>query len=427
MAVPPGPPLPAALQTALWLGRPTTFLSACHDRYGEAFTCRFAGLGQIVFLSNPDAIREVFTGDTDVLRAGEGNRYLGTILGRSSVLLLDGDAHLRQRRLLMPPLHGERLARYTDDMCAITARAMQDFPVGRSFSMLPHLQSIGLEVILRSVFGLEDDPSRDRLRSLLASLARAAGSWLLVLPKLQIDAGPRSPWGKIVRIREATDEALFAEIARRRREGVGRGDILTLLLEARDEAGQPMTDRELRDELVALAWALQLLLASPAPLARAREEIAEVTAGAPVAASHLARLTYLDAIVKEALRLGPVIPNVARRLRRPLAVGGHELPARTYVAPCSYLAHLRADLYPEPTRFRPERWIDVKPDPYRFFPFGGGVRRCIGMAFALQEMKAVLATLLAGPPLSRAPDETAGVRHAGVTLGPKSGARVIRS
>jgi cytochrome P450 len=438
MAVPPGPPLPAALQLALWLGRSTTFLSTCHERYGEAFTCHFAGLGEIVFISSPDAIREVFTADPDGVRAGEGNRYLGKIVGRSSVLLLDGPAHLRQRRLLMPPLHGERLARYTDEMREITARAMATFPVGRSFPMLPHLQNIGLEVIFRSVFGLENDPTRDRLRSLLASLARASSSWLLFVSKLQIDAGPHSPWGKIVRLREAADEALFAEIARRRSSDVDRGDILTLLLAARDEAGQPMTDRELRDELItlllaghettatALAWALQLVLANPTPLAKVRAEIAAVTSGAAVDASHLARLTYLDAVVKESLRLGPVIPNMARRLRRPLVVGGHEVPARSYVAPCSYLTHLRADLYPEPTRFQPERWLNVKPDPYRFFPFGGGVRRCLGVAFALHEMKVVLATLLAGPALSRASDETAGIRHGGVALAPKSGTRVTQ-
>jgi cytochrome P450 len=354
------------------------------------------------------------------------------------VLLLDGEEHARQRRLLIPPLHGERLARHTAAMQEVTLARAARWPLGRPFALHPELQRVTLEIILRTVFGLERGAEAGALGDAFADLARIGNSWMLLVPKAQINLGPRSPWGRVVAIRRRADAALYAEIARRRAAGsAGRDDALSMLLEARDEAGVPMTDEELRDELVtlllaghettatALAWAIELLWSHPAVLARAEREVVGVLRGAPIEPAHVAELVYLDAVVKEVLRLYPVLPNVSRRLREALAVPGHELPARTYVAPCAYLTQRRPDLYAEAERFQPERWLDRKVDPYRYYPFGGGSRRCLGMTFAIHEMKVVLATLLASARLRLAGRGPTAITRRGITLAPAGGARVV--
>ncbi len=468
MTLPPGPRSPAVVQTAQWWLRPLELLDGCARRYGDPFTLRFTSLGDIVVVSAPDLIRRVFTGDPEVLHAGQANEILLPVVGRYSVLLLDGKEHLRQRRLLTPPFVGERMAVYADIIEKSTLAAVRGFPVGRPFSLHPAMQAITLDVILHAIFGLDDGPTLRRFSGLLVDLFSDPPSFLLLLPALRIDV-PLSPYRRFLRARGVVDRALYQLIAERRRAAdLGtRKDILSLLLAARDEAGQPMSDEEVHDELLtmmiaghettatAVAWTFERLLSEPDVLARAVAEVEAVLghgsiagglappaptpsvdsrppprSGEPISSRYpatLPRLEYLDAIVKETLRLRPIIPVVGRVLSAPFTLAGHTLPAGTAVWPCVHLAQRRPDIYPEPERFWPERWLGARVDPYAWLPFGGGVRRCIGMGFALYEMKVILATILARARLRAAsPVPERAVRRA-ITLIPAGGAQVVMS
>ncbi len=436
-ALPPGPRLPALVQF-LHLGfRPIAFLEECDRRYGTPFTLRVPARPPLVMFSDPEAIREIFTGDPERLRAGEANNLLEPMLGQHSLLLLDGPRHLRERRLMLPPFHGERMQAYGRTMREITDRSIDAWPVGRPFPIHEQTQAITLDVILRTVFGLDEgevlDHLRERLRRLMAFVSGTLGV-LLLMPWLQRDLGPFTPGGRFTRLAREIDDILFAEIARRRADGVaGRDDILSMLIAARDEDGRPMSDQELRDEMVtlllaghettatSLAWAFHRLLGRPDVLGKLREEVGE----GPVEPEQIGRLEYLDAVVKETARLNPVIVNVGRRLQAPMRIGGHDLPAGVVASPCIYLTHRRPDLWPDPARFDPERFIGARPSPYAFFPFGGGVRRCIGAAFAAYEMKIVLAEVLARVELRAAPGYTVRTVRRTVTLAPSGGMPVV--
>lgn len=432
MGFPPGPRLPAWMQTLLWVLRPTQFLEGCLRRYGDPFTLRLTHVKDLVVLADPAAIKTVFTGDPDRLLAGEGNAVLEPLVGRHSVLLLDGAEHLRHRRLLLPPFHGERLHRYGERMAAIARRELERWPVGVPLALRPRLQAITLEVIMRVVFGIEEANRLARLRALLQDTLDLAARPVRVLLMLLWLAHPRNrssggPWARLERAVARVDAVLLEEIGWRRQEPAtaGRDDILSLLLQARDEQGEPLTDAELRDELMtllvaghettatALAWAFAALLRAPDALARVGGELAQ--GGGP----------YLDAAIKEALRLWPIIPIVVRRLAAPMALQGYALPAGAHVAPCIYLAQRRPEIYPAPTAFRPERFLDRPADPSTWLPFGGGTRRCLGASFALYEMKVVLATVLGGArlrPVRRAPES---IRRRGLTFAPARDALVV--
>lgn len=424
MGLPPGPRLPAVVQTLLWVLCPTQLLEWCWRRYGDPFTLRLAHVGALVVLADPEAIKTVFTGDPNVLLAGEGNRILEPVVGRHSVLLLDGPAHLRQRRLMLPPFHGERLQHYGVRIAEIARRELERWPVGVPFPVRPRMQAITLEVILRLVFGIEEAARLAQLRGLLQRALDLAASRTLLFLLLWL---PRSyterPWGPWARFQQAlarVDAVLFEEIGRRRqaRATAGRDDILSLLLEARDEHGTPLTEVELRDELMtllvaghettatALAWAFERLLRAPAALTRVQGELAQ---GGDA---------YLDAVLKETLRLRPIIPIVVRRLAAPLVLQGHALPAGVHVAPCIYLVQRRPDIYPDPAAFRPERFLDRPADPSAWIPFGGGIRRCLGASFATYEMKVVLATVLAGARLRPAHRTAEPIRRRSLTFAP---------
>jgi cytochrome P450 len=361
------------------------------------------------------------------MHAGEANAtVLEPALGPNSVLTLDDAPHMRQRKLLLPPFHGERIAAYGELMRQVTLREMESWPVGESFALRPHTQRITLAVIMRAVFGVHDDERLTRFADLIESFSRRVSA-VIAFPFLRRNLGPLSPWAKFLRARAALDEFIYEEIELRRAEveaGADHDDVLSLLLAARDEDGTPMSDEELRDELVTvlgaghettatgLAWAMERLLRNPPVLARLRESIA---AGED---------DYLEATVKETLRTRPVIVDVARKLTAPFAIGGYELPAGTYVLPAIAAIHYREDLFPEAERFKPERFLDDKADNYAWIPFGGGVRRCIGASFAEFEMRVILRTILERAELS-APDpepEKAKVRN--ITLAPGRGARV---
>jgi cytochrome P450 len=416
-------------------------MERCGRRFGDAFTLRFPpirhiGRPPLVFLSDPDAIRDVFTADGDALRAGRANRMFEGVLGKHSLLVLDGDEHASERRLVQPPFHGDRMQVWVDAMRAIADQAIDAWRVGEPFPLHRETRRITLEIILRTVFGIAEGPDFLRLRDRLARLLDLASSPLVLL--LQIDLGRVTPWGRLMRLCREVDDILLGEIARRRATGgSGRTDVLSLLLEARDDAGRPMSDRDLRDEMLTLliaghettasgiAWALYAVLAHPPVLARVREELDRVVGRNPLAAEHVPQLEYLDAVVRETLRLHVVIPMVARWLEVPRRIGGWDLPAGAAAIPCAYLAHRRPAAWPDPERFAPERFLGARPSPYVFFPFGGGPRRCVGMPFALCEMKVVLAEVLSRAAVRLAPGYAPRRVWRGITFAPSAGMPLV--
>ncbi len=441
MTLPPGPDLPAITQTWLWFRKPREFLRDCRERYGDIFTADFRGFGKCVMVSHPPTIKQIFTGDPNVLHAGKAAQTLGPLLGDYSLLLLDGREHVRQRRLMLPSFHGERMREYGSQMLEITERVVAAWPTsGETISLHPHTQEITLDVILRTVFGVDGDEEvlelRDRLRSVLDTGDNPLMSLLFFL-QYRPDLGPFTPWAKFYRRLQVADDLIYAQIARRRRElDPSRPDVLTMLLQARDESGGAMGDVELRDELMtllvaghettatSLCWTVERILATPRVYRRIQTELGDVLGGGLLEPSHLTRLEYLDASIKEALRLRPILPMVGRVLQQPMTIHGHEIPAGVAVMPNIYLTHREPDLYPEPDEFRPERFVDKRPDPYEFLPFGGGVRRCLGMAFALYEMRAVLATVFSRVELELAEPAPVDMVRRGITFVPKGGVRV---
>jgi cytochrome P450 len=425
--LPPGSRMPAAMQALRYASDPHNFLVRLQRRYGDVFTVRFPYFGRLVYVTTPELVKQIFTGPPAQMHAGEANAtVLEPALGPNSVLTLDDAPHMRQRKLLLPPFHGERIAAYGELMREVTLREMESWPVGEPFSLRPHTQRITLAVIMRAVFGVHDEERLTRFAGLIERFSRRVSA-VIAFPFLRHNLGPLSPWAKFLRARAALDEFIYEEIELRRAEveaGADHDDVLSLLLAARHEDGSPMSDEELRDELVTvlgaghettatgLAWAMERLLRNPPVLARLRDSIA---AGED---------DYLEATVRETLRTRPVIVDVARKLTAPFAIGGYELPAGTYVLPAIAAIHYREDLFPEAERFMPERFLDGKADNYAWIPFGGGVRRCIGASFAEFEMRVILQTILERAELS-APDpepEKAKVRN--ITLAPGRGTRV---
>jgi cytochrome P450 family 135 len=423
---PPGSRMPGAVQAFRYARDPLGFFESLYRRHGHVFQVSFPYFKRIVYVADPAFVKRVFTGDPEDFRAGEANAtVLEPAVGPSSVLTLDGAEHMRQRKVLLPPFHGKRVEAYGEVIREATLRDMATWPADRPFALRPHTQRITLEVILRAVFGIRGAERERRAANLIEEFAHRA-DLVTQLPMLRRDLGRLSPWTRFTRARAALDEFIYEEIAARRADDDAeeRGDVLSMLLAARHDDGSPMSDRELRDELVtvlgaghettatALAWAMERLLRTPRVLERLRESVA---AGED---------DYLDATIKETLRARPVIVDVARKLAAPAEIGGYELPAGTFVLPAIAGLHYREDLYPEPHEFRPERFLDGKTDSYAWIPFGGGVRRCVGAAFAQYEMRVVLREFLARTEL-RAPDpEPERVALRNITLAPGKGTRV---
>jgi cytochrome P450 len=403
--LPPGPREPAALQTVEWIVRPTALLRRAQARYGEPFTVRTAWSdAPMVLVSDPAEIKRVYAAPGDVLQGGESAAFLEPFAGPNSILILHGDEHLRQRRLVLPPFHGEALRRWTAAMADIAHAELDTWEPGRPLRARERMQRLTLEVIQRVVFGSRDDELRDALR---AALDMTNSTPKLVLMSL------RGPTKAFTRAVERIDALIYARIAAAR-EGRSTGSILDLLV------ATEASDRELRDQLAtllaaghettatALAWALERLARHPDALARLHGDDA-----------------YLDATVKEVLRVRPVLSITSRRVLQPLTIGGYTLPPGVYVSPCLYLAHRRPELWPDPTSFRPERFLEGAPEPYSWVPFGGGTRRCLGAAFASLEMREVLRAVAAR--FALVPDRKAGerMRRRSVTLAPARGGVVI--
>jgi cytochrome P450 len=438
MPLPPGPGL---FTTFDFVRNPFRFLDRCSRRYGDWFTVRVPGVAPFVFTSDPAAVREVFLGDPDALHAGEANRPLGAFMGERSSLFLDGAEHLRQRRLLLPAFHGEQMASHAVAMRAAADNAIASWPTAQQFPIHPQLRAITFETIIRTVFGFQDDASGSELRTLMRQLFALYSSGLgtlFSLPAMRIDAGRFSPWGRAVRLSRRIDSILFAEFARRRSDGVeGRADVLSMLLAARYEDDLAIPDQVIRDEMYTLmlaghettaatmAWVINRLVTRPDAMERARAEVASVLNGAQLDASHVGKLKYVEAVINETMRLDPVIPNFARILTRPLTIAGHELPAGVSIAPCIYLVHRRAELWPDPEQFKPERFLESRQSPYTFFPFGGGSRRCLGAAFATYQMKIVIAQILSRVELKKVDSYTAKATRRGIAFAPSEGLPVI--
>jgi cytochrome P450 len=402
-------------------------MAQCAARFGESFMLRILHEDQWLVLSNPEHIKVVFKGPPEIFHAGEANRILLPVLGEHSVLLLDGSAHMEQRKLLLPPFHGQRMQRYGALMAEVAAAEIERWPRGAPYRLRPRMQALTLEIILRTVFGLEQGQRLDRLVAELRRMLDLITNprWLLV-PVLM---GPDrlTQFGPFQRYIKRVDGPIYEEIARRRAapDLEQRDDVLSLLLTAKHEDGRPMSDRELRDELLtllvaghettanALAWAVERLVHNPDKLARLTDE---VRAG---------ESEYLDAVITETLRLRPVISIVGRRLTEPVEFAGWSVPAGVTLAPSVFLVHRRPDVYPDPERFEPERFVGNPPGTYTWIPFGGGVRRCLGGAFAQFEMRAVLSELVRRRRLAPARAEPERVLRRAITETPRHDAEVV--
>ncbi len=427
--MPPGPRLPRIVQTAGFMLAGPRFLDSCRRRYGDAVTFSTVFDNRFVMVFEPSLVKEVFRGSNEQLHAGEANALLGPVLGERSVLLLDGAEHLRHRRLMLPPFHGRRMQAYEQEILDSADVEIDSWPVSEEFSMLHSMQSLTLRVIMRAVFGYhegaEADALRTRLRSMIEPLARPRGLFVLMLLTGGRLSGGRAAAGRFEENRRAVDEILFAEIARRRDEPdlAERDDVFSALLLAEDEDGQRLTDSEVRDELLTLllaghettatglAWTFDLLLHSPIVHRRALE----------------GDDAYLDAVVKESLRIRPVIPGIGRVVRgEPFHLNGYVIPPGVEINPSIRMIHRRGDLYPSPSLFRPERFLGADaPDTYTWLPFGGGTRRCLGASFALMEMRTVLRRVLQRCALRPAGPDLDKVQFRGITLAPREGARAV--
>ncbi len=429
--LPPGPRFPSAVQTIIWFRQAQWLLDTCQARFGDMFTLKIANEVTWVVTSNTEAIKQVFTGDPRLLHAGEANRILLPVLGPSSVLLLDEGAHLSQRKLMLPAFHGRRMLRYGELMSAVAREEIERWPVGEPYRLRPRMQAITLEIILRTVFGVSEGPRLELLRHELRRLLDIVTNPLNGMALLTL--GPERI-GRLKSFRrdlERVNRPIYDEIAHR--HGAGdldeREDIMSMLLQATHEDGTPMSDEELRDELVtllvaghettanALAWAVERLCRHPEKLTRLT---AEVRAGESV---------YLQAVIQETLRLRPVISIVNRRLTEPMEIGGRMLPAGVAIVPSIHLVHRRPDIYPQPGEFCPERFLEQEggraAGTYTWIPFGGGVRRCLGAAFAQFEMECVLRELVSRRTLTPSRPQSERVYRRAITETPRHDAEVL--
>jgi cytochrome P450 len=427
-ALPAGPRMPSALQAAGWALRPLAFMDRCAVRYGEIFTLRVRRNRPWVFLTNPEHVKQVFTTEPQLMRAGAGeaNPLLGPLLGARSVMLQDEPMHMTDRKRILPSFHGQRMQEYGEMMADVARREIERWPLGEPFELWPRMQAISLEVVMRSVFGDVEGERLEELRRRMVDLT----NWVNGPRRLALLAavGERSMTANpnFHAVMRPVERLVLEEVSLRRAaaDRDERDDILAMLERTRDENGASMGSEKMRDELItflsdgptatSLAWAFERLLRHPDKLARLR---AEVLAGDSE--------EYVDAVVKETLRLCPAVPVVMRRLTQSMELGGYSIPADTIVAPCVYLMHRRGDLYPQPRSFQPERFLGDGAGTYTWIPFGGGVRRCVAVVFAQLEMKRVIQTVLSEVDLRPAESRSEGAARSSVSFAPDGGATVI--
>jgi cytochrome P450 len=439
MTLPNGPKTSRFVQLIQWISDPLTYMDKCAKQYGDIFTAQVTNGEPWVMIDHPQAVQEMF--NSNAFHApGKVNRIFQPILGEQSMVMFSGEKHKRERQLLMPPFHGERMRNYGQLICDIATDVASKWSVDRPFVARSAMQEVTMRVILQAVFGLDDGPRLQALRPLLASFVDMTDSPLrssmLFLKWLQQDWGSWSPWGRMKQRQRKIDDLIYAEIEERRLQpDANRTDILSLMMAARDENGQPMTDEELRGELMtlmfaghettatALAWAFYWIHHLPSVRQKLLQELDSL--GENPDPMEIFRLPYLSAVCQETLRIYPVaMLTFAREVLTPVELMGHQLEPGTVVVGSIYLTHRREDLYPEPLQFKPERFLERQFSPYEYLPFGGGSRRCIGLALAQLEMKLVLATILRDFDLVLTEKKPVQPKRRGVTLGPAGGVRM---
>ena len=437
--LPDGPQTPKWLQLINWIADPLKYLEQSVKRYGDTFTIRL-GLRTFVILSHPQAIQEVLTAPSSQFKSGASD-LSRPLLGENSILLLDGKPHQRQRKLLIPPFHGERINSYSKLICDITEQVASQWVIGKGFTALSAMQDITIQVIMEGVFGLGEGPRYQKLKPLLTAMLDVTGSPLrssmLFFKFLQRDLGAWSPWGKMVRRRQQIYNLLQEEINQRREQPELMGnDILSLMMSARDENGELMSDQELQDQLLTLliaghettastlAWAFYWIHRLPTVRQKLLEEIDSLGDNPDPMA--IAKLPYLTAVAYETLRIYPVVFVIFTRITKsPITIMGHHYQANTILAACPYLTHRREDLYPESEKFKPERFLERQYSAYEYFPFGGGNRRCIGATLAMLEMKLVLAKVLSGYHLALVQNKIIKPARRGFLIGPENGIPMV--
>ncbi|MEL7037125.1 MAG: cytochrome P450 [Cyanobacteria bacterium J06592_8] len=438
---PSGPKAPAFIQLINWIFRPLEYLEECVERYGDIFTLKLVGFPPLIFVAHPEGIQKIFSGDGKYFDAGRTNAVARPILGNRSIILMDGDRHKRERKLLMPPFHGEKVKSYAESICNITESVASQWEINKPFIAREAMQEITLKVIIQTVFGFNQGEKYTQLSKLLAEWLNITASPLkssfIFLKFLQVDLGVLSPWGNFVRTRQKIYDLLQAEIEDRRAHSEKRGsDILSLMLEVTDEDGQPMSDEQLKDELMtllvaghettatSLAWAFYWLEMLPEVKEKLYQEVTSLGENPdPLAIS---RLPYLTAVCQETLRLYPIVPIAfARVSKQDLEIMGRHFPSGTTFVPSIYSTHHREDLYPNSKQFQPERFLERQYSPYEFLPFGGGTRLCLGYALAMLEMKLVIASIVSKYNLALADCKPIKPIRRGGTLTPSGGVPLV--
>ncbi|MBD2459367.1 cytochrome P450 [Nostoc sp. FACHB-87] len=441
MQLPDSPKIPKFMQLLQWIYQPLQLMENSAKVHGDCFTLWLTNKQPMVFLSHPQAIQQLFTENLSNLDSRGSAQVLQPLLGENSLILLSGTSHQRQRKLLTPPFHGDRMKAYGNIIADITKEVISQWKFDQAFSVRDSMQEISLRVILQAVFGITEGERYTQLQKLLASILDLSGSNLRAtisfLPIMQVDLGSWSPWGIFLRQREQIDQLLYAEIQERRNHPESSGnDILSLMMSARDENGEPMTDVELRDELMtllvaghettasALTWALYWIHRQPQIREKLLSELDSF--GNNAALEEITRLPYLTAVCQETLRIYPIaMITIPRIVKQPIEIMNRQFDPGTLLVGCIYLTHRRSDLYAEPQQFKPERFLERQYSLYEYLPFGGSNRRCLGMAFALFEMKLVLATVLSHVDLALVDDSSVKPIRRGVTLAPSNGKWMI--
>ncbi len=441
ISLPHGPKKRFPLQRMKFIFQPIKYVEDFAKNYGDNFTIWVGKTSRIVYFSHPQAVQQIFNADSSYLDAGRGNGILKFLLGENSIVLLGGDLHKRQRQLLAPPFHGDRMKTYAEAIREITQQVSDSWKIGKPFNIRASMQEITLSVILRVVFGLDEGPRLEKLRHLLSSLLESIGSpvvsAILFFPSLQKDLGSWSLWGRFLRLQQQIDEMIYGLIQERRAESnQNRQDILSLMMSARDEKGQAMTDEELHDELMtllvaghettatALTWAFYWIDFVPGVRDKLVAELNLL--GDRPDPSAIIKLPYLTAVCQETLRIySPAMVAFPRTVRSPMEIMGYNLPEGTTIIVSIYLAHHREEVYPQPKQFKPERFLERQFSPYEYLPFGGGNRLCIGTAFAQYEMKLVLATILSQFQVSRVNKRPVCPVRRGLTIAAPAGLQAI--
>ncbi len=433
-------PTPSWWQLINWIADPIGLQKKYSHKYGDIFTMHLAGLGSYVIIGNPQAIQEIFSKDSQ-FDIGRANELAEPLIGKNSLMMMDGDRHRRERKLLMPSFHGEKIQAYGEKIIDITQKIADTWQIGESFIARSAMQKVSLEIILQVVFGLSEGERYEQLKPLFTNWLDMTDSPLrssmLFLKFLQKDWGNWTPWGKMKQKQQRINNLLQAEIEEKRSKKHDLGnDVLSLMMAVRDENGQAMTDEELKDELLTilfaghettattLAWAFYEIYRNPGVIEKLQTEYCSL--GENPNPMEIAKLPYLSAVCQETLRMYPVLPIIFPRIAKSsVNIAGQQFDAETSFMPSIYLVHYQEDLYPEPEKFKPERFLEKQYSPSEYFPFGGGSRRCLGYALALLEMKLVIATVISKYQLALAENKPVKIQRRGFTLAPTGGVSLI--